>query len=149
MQKALFALLLSATAVVAFLAWPSPSAAAKEDTFMIVVSAGNPIEQLSRAELKRLATGGLKQWPNGAVVHLGIIPEDSAPETVALASLLEMTPRELFTRIQEQIFKGEMRRPAVLHSSADCVAFASAVPGALCVARAQALPAEARAVPIR
>jgi hypothetical protein len=66
-----------------------------------------------------------------------------------LASLFETTPRELLSRIEEQVFKGEMRRPAVLHSSGDCIAFARAVAGAICVASAQShVPPEAHVVTI-
>jgi hypothetical protein len=117
--------------------------------FVVLVNQHNDVSSLSRLELKRVATGGTKQWDNGAVVQVGIIPSD-VPETQYLASLLEMSPRDLLSRIEEQVFKGEMRRPAVLHSSAECVAFARAVPGAVCVASAQApVPPEARVVTIR
>ena len=60
-----------------------------------------------------------------------------------------MTPRELMQRIQEQVFKGEMKRPVVLRSSADCAAFARSSPGAVCVASAQLASPETRVIPIR
>jgi hypothetical protein len=136
----------------AMLAWiVAPGAAVADDGFgfVVVVNEHNTISSMSRAELKRAATGTTKQWDSGAVIQLGINPGD-APETQYLASLLEMTPRELLARIEEQVFKGEMRRPAVLRSSADCIAFARAVAGAFCVASAQShVPPEAHVVTIR
>ncbi len=101
--------------------------------FVIVVNPANGVTSLSRSELKRLVTGGIKQWDSGAVVQLGVIPSD-APETQYLSSLLDMTPHELVARLQEQVFKGEIRRPVTLRSSADCVAYGRSNPGALCVA---------------
>jgi hypothetical protein len=116
--------------------------------FILLVNHSNAASSLSRSELKRVITGGTKQWDNGAVVQIGIIPND-APETQYLASLLDTSPRELLARVQEQVFKGELRRPAVLRSSSDCVAFARASAGAICVASdSEAVPPEAHAVVI-
>jgi ABC-type phosphate transport system substrate-binding protein len=116
--------------------------------FVVIVNRDNGVTSLSRSELKRYVTGGTKQWDSGAVVQLGIIPS-SAPETEYLAGVLDFSVRELLARIQEQIFKGELRRPAVLRSSADCVAFASSNPGAICVAvDSESVPPEAHVVAI-
>jgi ABC-type phosphate transport system substrate-binding protein len=119
------------------------------DGFVVLVNSANPTASLSRSELKKAVTGGTKQWSNGAVVQLGVIPGD-APETQYLGSLTDMSSRELLSRIQEQVFKGEMRRPVAMHSSADCIALVRASPGAICVASASAgVPAEAHAVAIQ
>jgi hypothetical protein len=103
------------------------------DGFVILVNRSNPITSISRSDIKRTLNGGIKQWESGAVVQLGIIPNE-AGETQYLASLVSLTPRELISRIQEQVFKGELRRPVILHRTGDCVAFARSSPGALCVA---------------
>ncbi len=117
--------------------------------FNVLVNQHNPVASLAPADLKRLVLGGTKLWPGGAVVQLGIIPGDE-PETRYLASLLETTPRELLSLIQQQVFKGEVRRPVVLRSSIDCAAFASANPGAVCVASTGVpVPDAARVVPIQ
>ena len=117
--------------------------------FNVLVNAHSAPVSLAPADLKRLVVGGTKVWPSGAVVQLGIIPSDE-PETRYLASLLETTPRELLSLIQQQVFKGDVRRPVVLRSSNDCAAFASANPGALCVASSGVpLPEAVRVVPIQ
>jgi hypothetical protein len=103
------------------------------DGFVIVVHGSNPVSSISGSELRRAVLGGMKQWGNGAIVQLGIIPKD-VPETRYLASVLGLSVSDLFARIQAQVFNGEMRRPVVLRSSADCVAFARASDGAVCVA---------------
>jgi hypothetical protein len=122
---------------------------AAHTAFVLVCHASNNLTTLSEAELRKSVTGGIKQWPNGAVITIGIIPSDS-PETKYLSQLLGTSPVELLRRIQEQVFRGEMRRPAVLHSSADCFAFARATPGGLCVAAAvPSAPSGTRLVAVR
>ena len=117
--------------------------------FVVVVNNANDTSQLSRGELKKLCTGGTKQWRSGAAVQLGIIASE-APETQHLAGLMDFAPKELLSRIQEQVFKGEMKRPVVLRSSAECIGFARSNAGAICVASSQTpMPPEAHAVPIR
>ncbi len=116
--------------------------------FLVVVNASNSITSISRADLKRAITGGIKQWGNGAVVQVGLIPRD-APETRYLGSLIDMSTRDLIERIQEQVFKGEMRRPIVLKSSEDCLALARFSQGAICVVAAgPPIPAEARVISV-
>jgi hypothetical protein len=117
--------------------------------FTLIVSKANPVASLSASDVKRLVSGGTKVWDSGAVVQLGIIPGD-APETAYLASVLDTTPRELMSLIQQQVFKGELRRPIVLHGGGDCGALAASNPGAFCVAATgAAIPDGARALPLR
>jgi len=132
--------------VIATLLASSPAAGA--GNFVLLCNKANPVTSLSKSDLKKVFTGGMKQWASGAVVQVGLITSD-APETLELGSLIGMTPRELMQRIQEQVFKGEMKRPVVLRSSADCAAFARSSPGAVCVASAQLASPETRVIPIQ
>jgi len=117
--------------------------------FVVLCNKANPVTSLSKSELRKLFTGGTKQWSGGAVVQVGVIASD-APETTYLSGLFGMSPRELLQRMQEQVFKGEMKRPVVLRSSADCAAFARSTPGAVCVAAAAGpAPADTRIVPVQ
>jgi len=117
--------------------------------FCVVVNKANGVASISTSTLKRLCSGATKTWDSGAVVQLGVIAAD-APETKFLASALDTTPREMMNLIQQQIFKGDLRRPVALRSSADCMALASANPGALCIASVGTpLPAGARVVPLK
>ncbi len=128
----------------------APTEVARADGgYVIMVNNANDATTLSRSELKKVVTGGTKQWKSGAAVQVGIIASD-APETQHLSSLIDLSTKELLARIQEQVFKGEMKRPVVLRSSADCVAFARSSPGAICVASAHAsIPPEAHPVAVR
>jgi ABC-type phosphate transport system substrate-binding protein len=147
MKRRAFLLASVATLTATFLGGSRRAAA--DGGFVVIVNKANDTAQLSRSELKKLCTGGTKQWKSGAAVQLGIIASE-APETQHLSSLIDLAPKELLSRIQEQVFKGEMKRPVVLRSSAECIAFARSNPGAICVASAQtAIPPEAHAVVIR
>jgi hypothetical protein len=126
-----------------------PRAIAAGPPVNVIVSQHNTIASLSASELKKVVSGGTKVWGSGAVVQLGIIPGEAA-ETQGLASLLDTTPRELLSVIQQQVFKGDLRRPVVLRSSSDCMALAASNPGAVCAAAAGTpVPDGARIVPIR
>jgi hypothetical protein len=116
--------------------------------FVVLVNRANAITSISRSDLKRSVTGGIKQWGNGAVVQVGIIPGD-VPETQYFGSLVDLSSRELLARIQEAVFKGELRRPTVLRSSSDCAAFARSSAGAICVAAdGEPVPPEAHVVAV-
>jgi hypothetical protein len=126
-----------------------PPRARADDGFNVIVNQSNGVESLSRSDVKRLVSGSVKTWEGGAVVQLGIIPSDAA-ETRYLASLVEKTTSELLSLIQQGVFNGELRRPVILRSSADCLAFASSGPGGICIASSTLpVPSGARAVPVR
>ncbi len=125
------------------------ASASADGGFVVLVNQGNSTTTMSGEALKRVLTGGTKQWGSGAAVQVGVIPGD-VPETSHLASLVGMTTRELLSRISEQVFKGELRKPTVLHGPGDCAAFARAVPGAICVcAGGVAVPPESHVVAIQ
>lgn len=125
-----------------------PDARADEGV-VLLVNVANPVTTLGPVELRRAFTGGIKQWSHGAVVQVGLSGTDT-PELRFVASRLDMTPRELVSRVQEQVFKGEMRRPLMLRSSGECVGLARSNPGALCAAvRPASLPPEVKAVTLR
>ena len=84
--------------------------------------------------LRKAFTGRLKQWDSGSVVQTAVINNESAPETVFLATTIGMKPGELLNRVQQDVFRGELKRPMTLKSSADCVAAAKSNPGVVCIA---------------
>jgi ABC-type phosphate transport system substrate-binding protein len=107
--------LLSHLAALAF----APTASA--DDFVIVRNAKNPTTSLSRGDLKKLFTGQLKQW--GSAVAQTVLGEPDTPELAWLAGqVFGVSPKDLLTRIKQEIFRGEMKRPVIVRSSEDCIA---------------------------
>lgn len=136
-------------AAAAVLASSAPPSRAGEGAFVVVCHASNPIGSLSPQDLKKALTGGTKQWSNGAVVQVGMAASDT-PDLRFLAGAAGMAGSELLSRVQQQVFKGEMRKPVILRSPAECLGLARANPGAICVAPSgAALPADVKVVAIR
>ena len=125
------------------------SATASADDFVVVCSRSAGPASMNLDDLRRVFTGRTRQWDSGAVVQTVIIPAESAPETAFLAALLGMTGRELLTRIQAEVFRGEMRRPVIIRSSQDCLAALHNIPSGICIVNASAVastPADLRVI---
>ena len=120
-----------------------------EDAFVVVHSRDVQLSSVSAESLRKIFTGRTKQWGNGTAVQVAIIAGE-APETAFLAHLLGIDRvADLLSSIQQQVFRGEMRRPMVIRSSEQCIQAARSTPGVVCIARAgMTLPAEVVAEPI-
>lgn len=128
------------------LAFPSIALA---DDFVVLRHRTNPVSTLDATDLHRLFTGRTKQWEGGQVVQAIVMISETAPEMLFLAGLFGMSTRDLLSRIQQEVFRGEMRRPLVVQSSRECVEAVRANPGGLCVAEVSVLaglPADVVAV---
>jgi ABC-type phosphate transport system substrate-binding protein len=113
------------------------------DDFVIVRNAKNPAKSVSRSELKKLFTGQSKQW--GAAVTQTVLGEPDTPELAWLAGrVFGVSPKDLLTKIKQEIFRGEMKRPVMVHSSEDCATAVQKSEGGIGVvtgAAAKSLPA--------
>jgi hypothetical protein len=142
-------MILMSLAIVLIALFGAPERAGADGGVIIVCNASNPITSLTGAELKNALTGGTKQWSNGAIVQVGLTATDSR-EVVGLATAADMTAPELLSRIQQQVFKGEMRKPIMLRSSAECIGLAHALPGGICAATpGGALPPDVKIIQVR
>lgn len=127
----------------------APQTADADGGVVFLCNASNPTSTLSGSELKKALTGGTKQWPNGAIVQVGLTAPNSR-EVASLAEAAGMSAEDLLSRIQQQVFKGEMRRPVMLRSSAECIGLARSVPGSICaVIAGAALPADVKIIQVR
>jgi hypothetical protein len=137
-------------ALVFFLVGTIPTLAvqASPDSFVIVRSAKNPTTRLSFSQLKDMLIGRRKVWPHGAVVLVAIGPPGSAELNWLSESLLHVTESMLMTKIRQEVFKGEMRRPIVTASAQETIAALVGNAGALGVLRAKAAAAAAGQVAV-
>jgi ABC-type phosphate transport system substrate-binding protein len=122
------------------------------DGFVVLRNKANAVASIDADGLRRLFSGRTKQWDSGAVVQTALITSESAPETAFLAGLLGMKAGEFLNRVQQDVFRGELKRPLGIKSSADCVAAVKSNPGAICVASdsvAGSLPAEVVVLPLK
>jgi hypothetical protein len=113
--------------------------AAWSDEFVLIRNAKNPATSLEAAHAKEMAIGKRKTWPNGAVVGLVLTPLGS-PELGWFATrVCGVADGALIAKIKQEVFKGELRKPAIVASSADVVAAVAADEGALGVVKADAI----------
>jgi hypothetical protein len=119
------------------------AAGARAGDFMFIKSAQNDTAQVSKEDLRDIFTGKRGSWKNGQRVELGVAPSGS-PELKWLAQeLIGASAEILLARIKQEVFKGDMRKPAMVASAQDCFALVKRSPGGLCVvdgASAKSLP---------
>jgi hypothetical protein len=97
------------------------ASSARAGSYVLVRNASNPTARVTRAEVKHLFTGITKVW-GGSVVQPVLGEEGSGELAWLAAQIFEATPREVLTRIKQEIFRGEMKRPIIAKSAAECLA---------------------------
>lgn len=140
---------LAAAAVLAGAFWARP---AHSDGFTLVRCTRNETATLTRAQVRELALGRRKAWPHGPVALL-VLSRPGTPELHWFASsLVGVSEASLMSRIKEQVFKGEMRKPVVAASEQDALTAVAAEEGAIGVVRsetAKSLPAGVSVLNVR
>lgn len=132
--------------VLLLLLGPAPSRAAEE--FALVRNVQSGAGALSQSELKSIVAGRTKSWPSGVGVVL-VLGRSGSAELSWLANSAGIPEGTLMSRINQEVFKGEMRKPVTASSEKDCIAAVAANAGALGVVRVDALkdlPADVRPV---
>jgi hypothetical protein len=116
-----------------FLTRPTVSRA---DDFVLIRNSSNPVPAVSRDHLFKIYTGQSKQF--GGAVTQTVIGEEGSGELKWLAALFGMRPKDLLSRIRQEVFRGEMKRPIVAKSAADAFAAVQNNAGGVAVVPASA-----------
>jgi len=86
---------------------------------VLIKNAKNPTAALSKSEARKIFTGATKQWSGGSVVQV-VLGEEAAPETQWLAArVFGTSAKDMLSKMKQEIFRGEMKRPVMVKSSAD------------------------------
>jgi hypothetical protein len=113
----------------AAVAWPLRLALAVE--FVLIHNAKTGTNSVSKAELKDMAIGRKKVWPSGAPVQLVLEPV-GAPEMKWFALFAAgISDDTLASKMKQEVFKGELRRPINVTSDKSCVNAVANDPGGL------------------
>ena len=129
-------------------------AAVAAEEFVLIRNAKNPVTNLTRAEVKDMAVGKKKVWPQGqnTVVQMVWGPAGS-PELGWFATAVVGAPEAtLMAKVRQEVFKGEMRKPIVAAAESDCLEAVASDAGGLGVVRASAtdhLPPTVAVVAVR
>jgi ABC-type phosphate transport system substrate-binding protein len=121
------------------------------DDFVFIKNAKNGAAKISKAEVKNVFTGRTKTWSDVGVVTVVLGPEDS-PQLAWLADkVFQVAPKTMLTKIKQEVFKGEMKKPITAASPAEALEAVRNNPGAIAVVpadAAKALPAGVALLPL-
>lgn len=124
---------LAAMALALFTSW-----AARADNFVFVRNARNSTARLSRADVRAIYTGKQKQWGDGKLVQVVLGQEGSPGLGWLTGTIFGVGEVALITKIKQEVFKGEMRRPISCEGDEDCIAKVKANEGGVAVVSSEA-----------
>jgi hypothetical protein len=127
-----------------------PAAYAGDDGFVLICNAKISTQALSRSEVRSLYTGKAKTL-GGNVVVVVIRSDDDAPFTEFADQVFGVPAKTLLAKIKQEVFKGEMSKPAKAETDDDVLRFVGGSPGMIGVVSSQAgshLPKTVTAVAI-
>jgi ABC-type phosphate transport system substrate-binding protein len=101
--------------------------------FVFVKSAQNDTAQASKDELKEIFTGKTASWKNGQKIEIGLSPTGSPELKWVAQELFGASDEILMGKIKQEVFKGDMKKPAQVGSAQECFALVKKSPGGICV----------------
>ena len=125
-------------AAAAALALPLASLA---DDFVLVRNAKTASDKVTAEEAKDMFLGKAKSWKKGGPVQV-VLPAKGSPELAWLAGLFGVPESTLLSKIKQEVFKGELRKPIDASDEGALLQAVGKTDGALGVASSSAsLPA--------
>jgi hypothetical protein len=118
--------------------------------FVFVKNAKNTTAQVDREDVKNLFTGKTKTWKGGLEVVPILAPTGSAELKWLCEDVMGATVELVLSKIKQQVFKGEMKKPPVANSAQECIAAVDKEAGGICVvdvAVTKSLPATVTILP--
>jgi ABC-type phosphate transport system substrate-binding protein len=112
------------------------SSRAAADGFVLIGNAQTKTASLPKAEIKALYTGKSKTLGGSAVVVV-VRPEADAAFTQFVDQVFGIPTKTLLSKIQQEVFKGEMTKPFKATSDDEVVQQVGASPGTIGVVSAE------------
>ena len=126
--------------------------AAAGSPYVLIKNARNKsIATISKADARDMFTGKRKLWSTGEVVQIVIRPGEGDGIEWLAQDVFGVSPRNLLTKIRQEVFKGEMAKPIVAASDEEIIKQVVSAGGAIGIipaSLAAKLPAEAVVLPI-
>jgi hypothetical protein len=136
--------LLSIALALLCLAGPSRSAGV---VCVLIVNSANNSARLSRDQVRDIFIGRTKLWPSGEVAQLVLHDESSEQMEWIGAELFSASGRVVANKLNQEVFKGDLKRPLKVDNDDDAIATVRKIKGGLAVVRADTkLPAGVSAV---
>ena len=121
-----------------------------DDGFVLVCNTKASTQALSKSEVRSLYTGKVKTLGGNAVVVV-IRSDDDVPFTEFADQVFGVPAKTLLAKIKQEVFKGEMSKPAKAETDDDVLRLVGGSPGMIGVVSSQAgshLPKTVTAVAI-
>ena len=98
----------------------------------VIVHKASPVDSIALADLRKMLTGAIRNWPDSSPVVLAQQPDTSANQKRMLQLVLKTTPTA-YNRVllRAQFQGGQVPTIKVINSDANAIAFVWNVPGAL------------------
>ena len=139
MKKATVICRLIAAASLAILV---PPAMTQSTDIAVIVNPGNPVGNLSTAELRKIFAGEKRSWPGGNPIKL-VVRSPGCHERMSLLRLLGMSESDYKQYWKAQIFRGEAdAEPMTLPSFGMVKEAVTALSGAIGLVEAQSIRPE-------
>jgi ABC-type phosphate transport system substrate-binding protein len=116
----------------------SGRAHAGDFVFVFVKSTQNDTVQANKEDLRDIFTGKKTSWKGGQKVEIGLGPNGSAELKWLAQELIGASEDILLSKIKQEVFKGEMKKPSTVNSAQECFALVKKGPGGICVVDAEA-----------
>ena len=106
----------------------------------VVVHRSNPVEDMSRGQVRKLLLGQMRYWPDQTRLTL-VVRDAASPAFYAmLTTVLRMTEAEYRRQWMSVEFRGEIAPPLkVLNSAESACRFVTYVPGAVALVESEAI----------
>ena len=114
-----------------------PAAYGAADGFVLICNAKVSTQTLSRSEVRSLYTGKVKTLGGNAVVVV-IRADDDVPFIEFADQVFGVPAKTLLAKIKQEVFKGEMSKPAKAETDDDVLRLVGSSPGMIGVVSSQA-----------
>jgi hypothetical protein len=130
--RRLRALLAALCGLAALALAPAPALAQARQDIAVVVNASVPVDNLSRAELRRILLGDREFWPSGDRVKLLIRAPVARERDAAVKDLCDMTEAQFRQHWIGKVFRAEIpSAPKIVYSDEMTLDQAARLPGAI------------------
>ncbi|MFB1485604.1 MULTISPECIES: hypothetical protein [unclassified Thiocapsa] len=97
----------------------------------LIAHRGAGVERLTRNEARLFFTMRLKNWPNGTLVKVFVLPDDNALHSRFSNGVLGLYPYQLRRVWDRQIFSGTGQAPTTVSSEQEMLDRIATTPGAI------------------
>ncbi len=89
--------------------------------FMLVRNNSNTITKLSKDDVMKIFLGEVKQWQSSALIQV-VLGKKGSPQMQWLAKeIFGISELALLSKIANEVFNGEMRKPIITQSDSDTI----------------------------